>query len=122
VFRAVVPNAAALLKGKGNVFQRLDDTADLFARPDAPTYGRESGAETWQRLQEFWAARHVFTHTVRRRRGRAAMSAMWAGSRLVPAAAAARRNATASSPRARKSFSALVRGRTARWGLRAGRS
>jgi hypothetical protein len=40
---------------------------------------------------------------------------------VVPAAAAARRKASATGPRSRKAISAAVRGRTARAGLRAGR-
>jgi hypothetical protein len=63
VFRATVVNAATTLQGKGNIFQRLDDTADLFANAGYPDLRVVVGDATWQRLQEIWAARHVFTHT-----------------------------------------------------------
>lgn len=63
VFRATVVNAATTLQGKGNIFQRLDDTADLFANAGYPDLRVVVGGATWQRLQEIWASRHVFTHT-----------------------------------------------------------
>lgn len=62
LFQANVTDADARLKGKGNVFQRLDDMADLLV---AASYGdlRQSvDQSTWQRLNETWAARHAFTH------------------------------------------------------------
>ncbi|MEH0441562.1 hypothetical protein QBA74_39815 [Streptomyces scabiei] len=61
-FRAAVPNAEDHLKGKGNVFQRLDDTADLFVAAGHADIRTAVGPATWQRLTETWATRHVFTH------------------------------------------------------------
>jgi hypothetical protein len=62
VFRAAVPTSATLLQGKGNIFQRLDDTADLFMTAGYPDVRAAVGPVVWQRLLEVWAARHVFTH------------------------------------------------------------
>ncbi|MEV5715391.1 hypothetical protein AB0L41_15935 [Amycolatopsis mediterranei] len=62
VFHAAVAEAATLVKGKGNIFQRLDDTADLFAASGHSDVRTVIDAPTWQRLQEAWAARHLFTH------------------------------------------------------------
>lgn len=47
---------------KGNVFQRLDDTAQLFAAHcgiDLPT---TAGLDVWRRLEEDFARRHVLIH------------------------------------------------------------
>ena len=62
VFRAAVPDAQQRLNGKGNIFQRLDDTADLFIAAGYPDLRGAVDADSWQRLLEFWAMRHVFTH------------------------------------------------------------
>ncbi|MGI5506441.1 hypothetical protein [Lentzea sp. CA-135723] len=62
VFRAAVADAPARLNGKGNIFQRLDDTADLFVAAGYADLRTVLDAPTWQRLTESWAARHVFTH------------------------------------------------------------
>ena len=51
-----------MLQGKGNVFQRLDDTADLFVAAGFRDLRTDVAAAAWQRLGELWAARHVFTH------------------------------------------------------------
>lgn len=61
VFRAGVPEAEADLKGKGKVFQRLADFADLFQAKLAIDLRGEVGSD-WPELLEAWAARHVFTH------------------------------------------------------------
>src|SRR5260221_1539303 len=48
-------------KGKGNVFQRLDDLADLFvthARYDV----RLVVGKRWPELVRTWAGRHVYVH------------------------------------------------------------
>jgi len=60
-FRTQVPTAAAIVAGKGKVFQRLTDTAVLFADHLGADLPGALGAG-WQRLLEVWAARHVFTH------------------------------------------------------------
>jgi hypothetical protein len=61
-FRAVVVDADAVLKGRGKVFQRLDDMARLF-RDDAHMDLKVTvGDRTWAALKASWAARHVFTH------------------------------------------------------------
>ncbi|MFH9084142.1 hypothetical protein [Streptomyces sp. NPDC017673] len=62
LFRAAVPNAASLLNGKGAIFQRLDHMADLIVTAGFPDLRTALGSQTWQRLLETWAARHVFTH------------------------------------------------------------
>lgn len=61
IFRAGVPDAEAALKGKGKVFQRLDDFADLFQAKLAIDLRSELSSD-WPELLEAWAARHVFTH------------------------------------------------------------
>lgn len=62
VFRGAVPSADVVLKGKGRVFQRLDDLADLFVA-ELGTDIRASLDGTWHELTDTWAARHVFTHS-----------------------------------------------------------
>jgi hypothetical protein len=62
VFRDAVADADQRLRGKGNIFQRLDDTADLFIDAGYPDLRTVIDADRWQRLIEFWATRHVFTH------------------------------------------------------------
>lgn len=62
VFRAAVADAEQRLNGKGNIFQRLDHTADLFVAARYPDLRAVLDADRWQRLNEFWAMRHVFTH------------------------------------------------------------
>lgn len=61
-FRAAVPNAAQLLQGKGNIFQRLDHAANLFVTAGHPDLRTLVDAATWQRLLETWTKRHVFIH------------------------------------------------------------
>jgi hypothetical protein len=61
VFRSQVPSADTALKGRGNVFQRLDDLAGLFAEHLAIDVRSASGLD-WSSLLQVWAARHVFTH------------------------------------------------------------
>lgn len=62
IFHGAVPNAAEKVKGKGNVFQRLDHTADLFADAGYADLRAVLDPQTWQRLQQVWATRHLFTH------------------------------------------------------------
>ena len=62
VFHAAVIDAAENVKGKGNVFQRIDDTAALFVADGYPDLRTLLDAATWERLLEVWATRHVFTH------------------------------------------------------------
>jgi hypothetical protein len=61
VFRQAVASADEVLKGKGKIFQRLDDWSNLFV-----AYGlrdpRVALGDDWHTLQRTWAARHVFTH------------------------------------------------------------
>ncbi|MXM62520.1 hypothetical protein GR925_03395 [Streptomyces sp. HUCO-GS316] len=61
-FRAHVPNAEDHLRGKGNIFQRLEDMADLFVATGHTDIRTILDPATWQRLTETWATRHVFTH------------------------------------------------------------
>jgi hypothetical protein len=61
VFRERVPDSATLMRGKGNVFQRLDDLADLFLTHLAINV-RAACAVRWPELQRTWAGRHVYAH------------------------------------------------------------
>lgn len=61
VFEDRVPDAEVVLRRRGQVFQRLDDLADLFERH--LSIDVRSGVETeWAALKASWAIRHVFTH------------------------------------------------------------
>lgn len=62
LFRAAAPNADALLNGKGAIFQRLDPMAELFTNAGFSDVRSALGPQTWQRLLETWADRHLFTH------------------------------------------------------------
>ncbi|MFF9817158.1 hypothetical protein [Streptomyces sp. NPDC014006] len=62
LFRTAVANADSLLNGKGAIFQRLDHMADLIVTAGFSDLRTTLGRQTWQRLLETWAARHVFTH------------------------------------------------------------
>ncbi|GLI00955.1 hypothetical protein [Phytohabitans aurantiacus] len=62
VFRDAVVDADQRLNGKGNVFQRLDPTAALFVDAGYPDLRTVVDPARWQRLIEFWATRHLFTH------------------------------------------------------------
>ncbi len=58
--RAVTPDDA--VRGKGNIFQRLDDTADLFRGHTGVDLVALAGEERWDRLKRAFAQRHVFAH------------------------------------------------------------
>jgi hypothetical protein len=60
-FRARVPDAEMQLKGRGKVFQRLNDLADLL-QSNLGIDVRSDLGSNWPVLLEAWAARHVFTH------------------------------------------------------------
>lgn len=60
-FRSRVPDSDPILRGRGNVFQRLDDTADLFATHLDLDLRSAPGVD-WQGLKRFWAARHAHVH------------------------------------------------------------
>jgi DNA-directed RNA polymerase subunit RPC12/RpoP len=60
-FNERVENAATLLKGKGNVFQRLDDLADLFDAHHGIEARTAEGVD-WPTLKRLWAARHSHVH------------------------------------------------------------
>ena len=61
VFYDQVSDAKSLLHGQGQVFQRLDDLAELFERHTNINV-REGLGTAWVELLEIWAARHVFVH------------------------------------------------------------
>lgn len=61
VFSARVPGAAELLRGRGNVFQRLDDLADLFLAHTGNDVRLALGTR-WPELRQAWACRHVYVH------------------------------------------------------------
>jgi sarcosine oxidase delta subunit len=58
--RASSPEAA--VRGKGNVFQRLGDTAQLFADHTGIDLRALAGPDRWERLQRAFARRHVLVH------------------------------------------------------------
>lgn len=60
-FRARVPDADDVLKGKGNVFQRLDDLASLF-RDHLALDVRDTHGLDWVSLSRLWETRHAYTH------------------------------------------------------------
>jgi sarcosine oxidase delta subunit len=61
-FAQRVPDTQQRTKGKGNIFQRLDDTAALFAEHGDVDLVELAGHERWQRLKRTFARRHVLTH------------------------------------------------------------
>ena len=61
VFLDYVADAEQILRDRGQVFQRLNDLADLFSHHVGVDV-RGSLGSAWTELQEAWAARHVFTH------------------------------------------------------------
>lgn len=61
-FTAAVPDAADRLKGKGLVFQRLNAAAELFVEAGYDDLRNTVEAQTWLRLLQVWATRHLFTH------------------------------------------------------------
>ena len=61
-FAQRVSGAQEHTKGKGNVFQRLDDTAELFSEHAGVDLVELAGDERWQRLKRTFARRHVLTH------------------------------------------------------------
>jgi hypothetical protein len=61
VFATEVADHERVLAGKGNVFQRLDDLADLFAAPRGVDLKATAGIR-WGDLKRLWAARHVHIH------------------------------------------------------------
>jgi uncharacterized Zn finger protein (UPF0148 family) len=62
-FSRRVADAATHTAGKGNVFQRLDDTAGLFADHAGIDLVELCGEERWRRLKQDFARRHVLTHS-----------------------------------------------------------
>ncbi|MGN6131683.1 MAG: hypothetical protein ACTHOK_15180 [Nocardioidaceae bacterium] len=60
-FRYCVPGADAVLHGRGKIFQRLNDLADLY-RDHVGADVRVDLAEVWPMLEATWAARHIHTH------------------------------------------------------------
>lgn len=62
LYRSSVPDADTRLRGKGNIFQRLDDMADLYVAAGYPDLRRTLDPVLWQRLTTIWATRHAFTH------------------------------------------------------------
>ena len=61
-FEHRVQDAQQHMKGKGNVFQRLDDTASLFAEHTDVQLVSIVGEDRWHRLKRAFARRHVLTH------------------------------------------------------------
>ncbi len=61
IFYDRVPGAGAILKGRGNAFQRLDDLARLFEQHLSIDVHAHPEID-WSSLKITWAARHVYTH------------------------------------------------------------
>lgn len=61
-FHQRVPTADAVVRGKDNVFQRLDNTARLFAAHTDIDIVQVAGTDRWCRLHRAFAQRHVLTH------------------------------------------------------------
>jgi hypothetical protein len=61
-FTRRVPSALVVMKGKGNVFQRLDDAAALFLTHAGVDLVALAGAVRWGRLKRTFARRHVLAH------------------------------------------------------------
>ena len=61
-FARRVADTGTHTSGKGNVFQRLDDTAELFSEQAGLDLVVLTGAERWERVKRAFARRHVLTH------------------------------------------------------------
>ena len=61
VFEERVSGAERILRRRGQVFQRLNELADLFAEHLGVDV-RGSLGTAWVELQESWAVRHIFVH------------------------------------------------------------
>ncbi|SED04962.1 hypothetical protein [Streptomyces sp. TLI_105] len=59
VFHEHVADAEERLRGKGSIFQRLDDMPDLFVSAGFPDVRGSVESPAWQRLLRTWAARHA---------------------------------------------------------------
>jgi DNA-directed RNA polymerase subunit M/transcription elongation factor TFIIS len=57
-----IDDAVTHTAGRGNIFQRLDDTADLFFHHADLDLVKLAGSERWERLKSAFARRHVLTH------------------------------------------------------------
>ena len=62
-FTRRVADAETHTAGKGNIFQRLDETAQLFADHACIDVVGLAGSELWSRLKRVFARRHVLMHT-----------------------------------------------------------
>lgn len=60
-FNARVPDPETHTRGKGNIFQRLDRTADLYDNQMSIDLRTAPGVE-WSELLRLWAVRHVYIH------------------------------------------------------------
>jgi len=61
IFTERVDGVEKILRGRGQVFQRLNDLADLFLTHLGIDV-RDRLGPAWIELQESWATRHVFAH------------------------------------------------------------
>lgn len=61
-FQRRVPDAEEHVRRRGNIFQRLDDAAALFAEHANVDLVALGGEERWMRLKRAFARRHVLTH------------------------------------------------------------
>jgi hypothetical protein len=61
-FTRRVADAETHTAGTGNIFQRLDDTAQLFADHAGIELVELAGGERWSRLKRTFARRNVLTH------------------------------------------------------------
>lgn len=61
-FHGRAADADDAVRGKGNIFQRLDDTAQIFSEHAGVDLVSLAGGERWQRLRQAFAQRHVLAH------------------------------------------------------------
>lgn len=57
-----VPTAAAVLRGRGNVFQRLDDADTVYRDQAGFAMSSLVSSDVWDRLRTLFAQRHVLVH------------------------------------------------------------
>lgn len=57
-----VEDAEAITRKRGNVFQRLDDSADLFAAHASIDLVHLASPAVWERLKRAFATRHLLLH------------------------------------------------------------
>ena len=62
IFLDRVPGGDAMIAGKGNVFQRLDDISHLYRDHLDIDFPAALGASDWDRMRTLYGVRHLHTH------------------------------------------------------------